>query len=128
MGVTVSAAREIASEAAADNCIELSVVAESCKWFPGLAKFVSAKKPAPIIAYLTGEPERTCYEWVRGKFDPPSRVIIRLLHSEQGWRILEYLMRGCKQPWWLLVVEAREFVAAGDAARREARKQLGLFD
>ena len=119
MGINVSAAREIASEAVADNCIELSVVAESCKWFPGLAKFVAPKKPAPIIAYLTGEPERTCYEWVRGKFDPPSRVIIRLLHSDQGWRVLEYLMRGCKQPWWLDTVRARRCAAAYEQEREQ---------
>ena len=119
MPISVSAVREIASEAVADNCIGFSVVAESCKWFPGLAKFVSPKKPAPIIAYLTGEPERTCYEWVRGKFDPPSRVIIRLLHSDQGWRVLEYLMRGCKQPWWLDTVRARRCAAAYEQEREQ---------
>lgn len=135
MGITVSAAREIASKAVAASCIDepkpaIQIVsgAGSCKWFIGLSKKISANKPAAAIHHLTGEPERTCYEWVRGKFDPPSRAIVKLLHSEVGWTVLEYLMRGCKQPWWLLVVEAREFVSAGDAARQEARRQLGLFD
>lgn len=116
MGVSVSVAADEASEVVASSCIELSVVAGSCKWFPGLAKFLSPKKPAAAIHFLTNEPERTCYEWVRGKFDPPSRVIIRLLHSDQGWRVLEYLMRGCKEPWWLSLQRAQIASKAYDAA------------
>jgi len=134
MGISVSAAREIASEAVATRRAELSIVElfatsrKDAKWFPGLAKLVSRDKPAAAISHLTNERERTCYDWCGGAVDPPARVVIKLLHTSLGWLVLEYLMRGCKQPWWLLVVEAREFVAAGDAARREARKQLGLFD
>lgn len=117
MGVTVPIARDDASEVVAAPCIELSVVAESCKWFPALAKFLSPKKPAPTVHFLTGEPERTCYEWVRGKFDPPSRVLLRLLHTDQGWRVLEFIMRGCKQPWWIETVRARRCAAAYEQER-----------
>lgn len=126
MRQTLSVARESASEVVAATCIEFPIVAEYCKWFPGLAKFISAKKPAPIIAYLTSEPERTCYEWVRGKFDPPSRVLIRLLHSDQGWRVLEYLMRGCKAPWWIEVRQARECAGAYEDRRKAIQGELNL--
>lgn len=124
MTASLPIARERASEPVAATCIELSVVAGSCKWFPGLAKFLSANKPAATLRYLTSEPERTCYEWVRGKFDPPSRVLIKLLHTDQGWRVLEYLMRGCKQPWWRDVVRARACAAAFDQA--SGQLELGL--
>lgn len=119
MRASVSVAADQASEASAATCIELSIVAGSCKWFPGLANFLSPKKPAATVHYLTKEPERTCYEWVRGKFDPPSRVLVRLLRTDQGWRVLEYLMRGCKEPWWLEVKRARAAAKAYDAAAAE---------
>lgn len=119
MSQSLSIAFDEASKSPAANCVELSVVAESCKWFPGLAKILSPKKPAATLHYLTAEPERTCYEWVRGKFDPPSRVLIRLLHTDQGWRVLEYLMAGCKQPWWIELRTARECSRAYEARRKQ---------
>ena len=92
------------------------------KWFPGLAKRLSKDKPAAAIHHLTGERERTCYDWCGGAVDPPARAIIKLLHSEVGWHVLEYLMRGCKQPWWQQVVRAR----ACAAAYEQVREQLEL--
>jgi len=124
MGQALQAARPEASEVSAASCIELTVVAGTCKWFPALAKFLSPNKPAAAVHYLTSEPERTCYEWVRGKFDPPSRVLLRLLHTDQGWRVLEFIMRGCKQPWWHEVVRARACAAAFDQA--SGQMELGL--
>lgn len=103
----------------ADDCTDFSIVAASCKWFPGLAKKLSKDKPAAAVHHLTGEPERTCYEWVRGKFDPPSRATIKLLHTDVGWTVLEYLMRGCKKRWWLEVLRARECSLAYEARREQ---------
>ena len=124
MGEALPIALDDASKSIAANCIALPVIAESCKWFTGLAKFLSAKKPAATIHYLTGEPERTCYEWVRGKFDPPSRVLIRSLHSDMGWDVLEYLMRGNKAPWWREVVRARSCAAAYEQKREQFELQF----
>src|SRR6185312_10364267 len=77
------------------------------KWFPGLAKRLSKDKAPAAIHHLTGEAERTCYDWCKGTVDPPARLIIKLLHSEVGWVVLEYLMRGSNQPWWDEVRRAR---------------------
>ena len=104
------------------DTVQLSTVATSCKWLPALAKNLWPTKPAPALHYLTGAPERTCYEWVRGKVDPPSRALVSMLQSDQGWRVLEQLMRGCKQPWWLETVRAREC----SAAYEQRREQLQL--
>lgn len=122
MRSTMPAVRENASEVVAANCIEFSIVAESCKWFPGLSKKLWPGKPAAAVHHLTKEPERSCYAWVEGKNDPPARALLRLLDSDQGWRVLEYLMRGSKQAWWRETARARR---CADAYERE-REQLEL--
>lgn len=124
MGVSLPIARDGASEVVAADCIEFPIVAGTCKWFTGLAKKLSSTKPAATVHHLTGEPERTCYEWVRGKFDPPSRALIKLLHTEVGWVVLEYLMRGCTQRWWLETVRARECSLAYEARRDQLQLNL----
>ena len=91
------------------------------KWFPGLAKRLSKDKAAAAIHHLTGERERTCYDWCAGAVDPPARAIVKLLHSEVGWIALEYLMRGCRQQWWLDIVRARACAAAFDNASEQLK-------
>lgn len=121
--------REQASEVVADIRNETPVIeifrdkSQKPKWFPGLAKRLSKDKPAAAIHHLTGERERTCYDWCAGAVDPPARALIKLMHSEVGWHVIEFLMRGCKQPWWQQVVEAREGMLASDARRAEVRQQ-----
>jgi hypothetical protein len=96
-------------------------VATSCKWLPALAKNLWPTKPAPALHYLTGAPERTCYEWMRGRVDPPSRALVTLLQSDQGWRVLSQLMRDSKQHWWTETVNARE------RSRSDEKDQLQLL-
>ena len=117
-------ARVEAKEVAAASCIEISIVAESCKWFPGLAKWLSPTKPATYVHYISGEPERSCYEWVRGKFDPPSRALIRMLQSDDGYRVLEYIMRGSPQPWWRSLVRAKRCAEAYEQQREQFELDL----
>jgi hypothetical protein len=94
------------------------------KWFPGLAKRLSKDKAPAAIHHLTGERERTCYDWCNGAVDPPARLVIKLLHTDVGWIVLEYLMRGSKQPWWLEVVQARACSRAYEAAREQLQLPL----
>lgn len=130
MGTSVSVARECASVPVAELRGDSPVIeifrekSQKPKWFPGLAKRLSKDKPAAAIHHLTGERERTCYDWCAGAVDPPSRAIIKLLHSEVGWTVLEYLMRGCAQPWWRDVVRARSCAAAYEHEREQFN--LGL--
>lgn len=124
MQAALPAARETASELVADNRIEFPIVAESRKWFPGLAKKLSGNKPAAVVSHLIKEAERTCYDWCAGKFDPPARAIVKLLHTEAGWIVLEYLMRGCQQRWWLETVRARECSLAYEARREQLQLPL----
>lgn len=113
-----------ASEVVAKGRAELSVVElfatsrKPSKWFPGLAKKLSRDKPAAAISHLTNERERTCYDWCSGAVDPPARAVVKLLHSEVGWVVLQYLMRGCKQPWWIETEKARRCSAAYERERQ----------
>lgn len=124
MGTSMSVARESAREVGAASCVEISIVAESCKWFPGLAKKLWPGKPAAAVHHLTKEPERSCYAWIEGKNDPPARALLRLLDTDQGWRVLEYLMRDSKQPWWLETVRARKRSAKIDEA--DQQEEMGF--
>jgi hypothetical protein len=116
MNTNVRANEIHATNSVAEIRGELSLVAESCKWFPGLAKWLSPTKPATHVHYICGEPERSCYAWVEGKNDPPSRAVIRMLRSDDGWRVFQYIMRGCDQPWWHEVLRAKR---CADAYERE---------
>lgn len=110
MGQSLPAVRERASNVVAefrDERPNLKTVAATRKWFPSLSKDLWPGKTAASVHVIVREPERSCYDWVAGKCDPPARVFIRMLHSDQGWRVLEYLMDGCKQRWWLDLVEDR---------------------
>lgn len=125
MRQTVPAVRETASEVTATVREEISVVEivatsrNGAKWFPGLAKRLSKDKPAAAVSHLAKERERTCYDWCAGATDPPSRAVIKLLHSDAGWTVLEYLMRGCTARWWLETVRARECSLAYEARREQ---------
>jgi hypothetical protein len=126
MGQALPVAPEGASKSVATVRGDFAVIEilrdKSQRWFPGLAKRLSRDKPAAAVHHLTNEAERTCYDWCKGSVDPPARAIIKLLHSGAGWAVLEYLMRGCKQPWWLEV--KRAVACAG--AYEQARGQLDL--
>lgn len=131
MGQTVSVARESASEVAAANRTEfrpVEIVAEIRKWFPGLSKKLSREKPSATVHFLVGGDAfakvRTVYDWCAGKFDPPAMAIIKLLHTDAGWIVLEYLMRGCKASWWVEVQRAKRCAAAYEQAREQLELSL----
>jgi hypothetical protein len=99
----------------------IDVVATSRKWFEPLCKSLWPAKTASSLHYLTGAPERTCYDWKTGKVDPPARAIISILQSDQGWRFLALLMRGSSKHWWTETVKAR------DLSHSDDKDQLELF-
>lgn len=78
------------------------------RWFVSLSKTVFPAKPVQSIACYTGTPARTASRWVSGDVDPPSRILVKLLRSDQGWRVLAHVMRDSTQPWWLAVEAAEQ--------------------
>jgi hypothetical protein len=100
---------------------ELITSATSGMWFHSLAKSLWPAKPVQTLVYFTKAPERTVSRWVAGTVDPPSRAIVTLLQSDQGWRVLSQLMRGSSQHWWTETVSARE------RSRSDEKDQLQLL-
>lgn len=96
---------------------------EGAQWFSRLARFLSPKKPGATLQYLTGEDERSCHRYASGSAEPKVHVLVRMLRSREGWAILEFVMRDCKEPWWVEVRRARAVAKAYDAA---AAEQLSL--
>jgi len=84
-------------------------------WFAALARKLWPKKPAASVQYLTGSKERACHYWIAGR-EPPGSVVVKLLHSNDGERVLDQIMRGCKEPWWLSLKRARIASRAYDSA------------
>lgn len=73
----------------------------SPKWFAGLAEFLSAEKPSAALRELTSGGERQCYAWAAGDCEPLSSILVELLRGKEGQRVLDYIMRDSRQPWWL---------------------------
>lgn len=96
-------------------------VAECKKWMPLLASGLWTNKAPNTIHDLIGGDVvaslRTCYAWCAGTNEPHGFIVLKLLHSEQGWRVLEFLMRGCEQPWWIDLRRAHYCAAAYERER-----------
>lgn len=124
------ACANVGNKTSAPSCelVALDFSAKNGKWFTGLAKWLSSAKPATVIHQLTGEPERTCYRWVEGSADPTARAFIKMLRSSEGERVLDFVMRGCTQPWWKRLDRARKVASAYDDASRQYELDLGGQD
>ena len=113
---------------AADFCREIlrPVSVENVgKKLPGygfgkLARHLWPKKTPASISYYTGMPDRTARHVTSTDADPGSIFLAKLIDSDQGWRVLQWIMRNSVQPWWLRVLEDFKH---GDK-RREAEREL----
>lgn len=64
---------------AAEICSENFRKARRRKFFRVVAKHAFPAKTVPSVHALTGYPERTIYEWLAGRTEPPSGVMLQLL-------------------------------------------------
>jgi hypothetical protein len=114
---------------AAQLCAEKTITAQLCSepekegWFKDFAQSLWPKKTAAALQFLTGAKERVCHYWSAGR-EPPASVMVRLLRGTDGERVLNQIMRGCKEPWWLSLQRARLASKAYDAACEQL--SLGL--
>jgi hypothetical protein len=113
---------------AARLCDEKTITAQLCSdpgkegWFKDFARALWPKKTAASLQFLTGCKERASHYWAAGR-EPPASIIVSLLRGSDGERVLDQLMRGCKEPWWLT---HRRAVAASKAYDAAAQEQLAL--
>jgi hypothetical protein len=100
---------------------------DSRGWFAQLAHRLWPKKPAAVLQHLVGDDahaaseaslERQCYRYASGKQEPPSPFLVALLRSSDGDRVLDHLMRGCREPWWQRHQLARAALPAVEQLRQ----------
>ena len=92
------------------------------KWFSKLCDRLWKEKPAAALDHLTSAELHQCYRYAAGRQQPPAIVLYELLRGGDGERVLDQLMRGCKEPWWLAMRRAR----AASKAYDNAAEQLDL--
>jgi len=80
-------------------------ILQSREWFAVMSLELWHQKVAAHLALFVqggGQEcsERTLYDWSSGKHEPPSRILVGLLRSSDGNRVLAWVMRDCEQTWW----------------------------
>jgi hypothetical protein len=78
MGESESTRRARSNRGAAEICSENFCAARRRGFFRVVAKYAYPRKTVPGIHALTGYPERTIYEWLAGRTEPPSGVMLQL--------------------------------------------------
>jgi hypothetical protein len=91
------------------------------KWFSRLCERLWRGKPAAALDHLTSAKLHQCYRYASGRQEPPGLLIVELLQSPDGGRVLADIMRGSKQPWW----QQHQFALAALPAVEQLR-QLSL--
>lgn len=90
-------------------------------WFGNLAKHLWPKKTAAALEYLTGAKERVCHYWVAGR-EPNASVLVTLLRSEEGKRVLDHVMRGSKAKWWVALRRDLALAALASQFKNDAQQ------
>jgi len=106
-----------ATKSAAESCRDSSALPDRGKilpqaeWFAVMARELWHFKVPAHIHNHTGYSERTCRAWAAAESEPPARVLALLLRTDDGPRVLEYIMRNSDVRWWLLVCQARNILS-----------------
>lgn len=114
-----------AIETPADICQQISGLSDrgnilplADDWFALMGRGLWPLKAAAHLHHLTGASERTCRAWASGTSEPPSRVLATLLRSDEGPRVLAWLMDGADALWWREHLRALRITAAEDKIDR----------
>lgn len=69
---------------------------------PKELQFILANSARPSL----GRSDRTARAWATGESEPPVSVLLALLLSDHGWRVLEYLLGATVLGWWTRLTRA----------------------
>lgn len=69
---------------------------------PKELQFILTNSARPAL----GRSDRTARAWATGESEPPASVLLALLLSDHGWRVLDYLLCGLVIVWWARVTRA----------------------
>ena len=91
-------AAEVRSETC-EQTITAELRSDSSLWFGELARKLWPSKTAATLQFLTGRKERQCYSWASGSAEPFASVLVALLRSDDGERVLDRVLSGCGAAW-----------------------------
>lgn len=72
---------------------------KSVGWFAALARKLWGRKAWASIVFLAKAPDRSAQRWVADDGEPGSSVLRDLIRSDDGGRVLDALLVGCKAKW-----------------------------
>lgn len=88
-------------------------------WFARMADHIwTRKRAAKNLSFHTGAPDRTSRDWASGATECSATILVALLRSEDGGRVLAFVMAGATAPWWRELRRARIVADAYDAQRQ----------
>lgn len=76
-----------------------SVTGFENKWFSRLCERLWRDKPAAALDHLTSAELHQCYRYASGRQEPPATLIVELLRSPDGGRLLDQIVAGSKSKW-----------------------------
>jgi hypothetical protein len=97
----------------ASACSELQDCADAL-WFGRLSHEIWPTKPWLMLMQRAGVKERSAHNYADGTTPPPASVLVALLRSVEGYRILKKLMEPAAPDWWVNVEHAMEIKRAID--------------
>lgn len=112
-----------ATSVAATSCREIASpddrgkILPAAGWFARMVRSLWHRKVAAHLHFLLGASERTCRAWASGT-EPSASIFVALLRSDQGGRVLAFVMAGATAPWWRELRRARIVADAYDAGRQ----------
>lgn len=92
--------------------------------FGRLARHLWPQKTPASIEFYTQAPERTARHIAADKSDPGSALLVRVIDSDQGWRVLQWIMRDSRQPWWRELQRAQRCAKAYEQEREQFELNL----
>lgn len=100
MDVRVSGNEPRTSFANAGGCSELQDHSEP-RWFGLLCHHLWPTKPWLMLMQRAGLKERTAHNYAGGSTPPPATVLVALLRSVEGYRVLAAIVEPSSPTWWL---------------------------
>lgn len=91
-----------------NNC---GTILPQAEWFAVMGRELWQFKIGAHLECHLGCSERTARAWGSGTHEPPARALAMLLRTDDGPRILEYLMRDSPPPWWTDLQTGAEMLA-----------------
>lgn len=77
-------------------------------WFARMCRDLWQFKVAAHLHFVTLRSDRTCRAWAAGDNDANATTLAQLLRTEDGPRVLKWVMDGCDAEWWAKLQRARE--------------------